>query len=180
MKIHPLFLLTLALSIISCEKESNSENEFKAIAGEIHIGMQGFLTSNALFDFINEYEFENKSVQGMCFYSELPTDSLHFIEKELERHNFVSHFHLRKDPNGAQILVFPQFEEFHLKQNQEAWRQIIAKLELSQMDQAYTLLIIVEDGKEKEIIKELQNLSFIRFAERNSLIRAPNSNYYQK
>lgn len=169
MKISSFLIGLLVLSLLSCEK--NKEEEFNSIPGEVIIGLNGDFTSSQLFDFLSKKNLRVVNCSGFSFYSELPTDSLSFVKKQIQNLNFLNRSQVSIDPQFNQIVIRANFNDLHLKFNQKEWLNQISKLELSQMDHPYSLLVNLEIGTEKKFVQENKGETFIRYIEQNTLVR---------
>lgn len=137
-----------------------------------------FLTTK-LFEFINGFDFEVKSVNNAFYVTDLSGDKLEEILNDLNTRSYINdgvwkatgYLHAI---NGK-IHVFTRFFDIKNKDNQRDWLSLVEKYQLRENfifdHSGFMVHFKVPEGEEKRWARHFQNLNFVEWAELNYYVQ---------
>lgn len=177
MKLFKFTNILMIFLIISCSiDDSNEAEEIEFIPGDVIVKTRNYFTIEEVFDFINNFDHEVKSIKHGIYTTDMPNDSLDYILHVLNEKSYtndgISFFTTGYIHSQTKdIRIFPKFFNIKTSENQTDWKEAMQKLQLREKTNldthGYTIFFKVEEGTEKVWKSKFEEYTFVEWAELN-------------
>ena len=169
------YLLALVLlPLMSCAKEEVApDDDTEFVPGEVIIGTKETTTIPQAFALVNSHSLGILSVSTPLYTSRLPLDSLGYIERALNAKPYINDgvwkAHVYRHALTGVLTTTVRLMNMTLA-NQQDWLATVQKLQLQEQSNSSSYHLKVPVGQEKNLVKELQKQSEVRWAELNHIV----------
>lgn len=173
------FVFLFLLFACAETEEPLVENELEFEPQSVLVKTNATFLTNDIFDLINGFDFEVKSVNNAFYITELPGDRLEGILDDLNTRHYINdgvwkatgYLHAI---NGK-IHVFTRFFDIRNRDNQRDWLSLMEKYQLRENfvfdHSGFMIHFKVPEGEEKRWVRHFQNLDFVEWAELNYYVQ---------
>jgi len=174
--------IVLCLVIFSCDDETNDDSFCKLYSeGRMFVETNEDVSIEQSFDLANEYDLGVEAVYGHYYEAGLPGDSIRYVLEYLNSKDYINS-HGFKAVEGGNVYLHPQTQALTIRCNlwdmtlerQQDWIETKSILKLTEEPGTKSLLLIVPNGQEKELVTTFTNLSNVRTADVNCILRISN------
>jgi hypothetical protein len=170
-------LLTVFFILVfgSCTDSDDDFHDLKYEPQSVLVKTKGTVLTTDLFDFINGFDFEVKSVDYADYVSKQSGDRLDEILEDLNTRTYVNdgvwkatgYLHAQT----GKMNIFTRLFDIRNRENQKDWLDLMEKHQLSENfifdHSGFMIFFKVPVGEEKRWARHFRNLNFVEWAELN-------------
>ena len=175
-------LMVFCLIILSCD-DGTTDNSFchRYEEGRILVGMNENVSIEQSFDLANGYDLGVESVFGHYYESGLPGDSIQYVVDYLNSKDYINSHGFRAVEGGS-VYLHHQTQVLTVLCNlwdmtterQHDWIETKSILNLTERPGTKSLVLIVPNGQEKELVTAFEDLEDVKYAGLNCIMKITN------
>lgn len=162
-----------------CKDETIENTEFceRFVGGDVAIGIDQDIKLEESFDLINAYDLYINHIDGICYESNLPSDSIDYVINYLNAKEYINKNGFKAVKNGSVFLHYQTglitvcCRLWDMTQpNQQDWIKTKKILSLKEKPSVKSILLTVPVGQEKKWVMTFKGRSSISYAELNCIV----------